>query len=120
MWQGVLIEESLVNKDVLKIVKIIKTVVENLEKEDRIMTFHNIEVKDSDKELFLNKLLHNLKSGFYCHICKNGEMFVVFKNKLFNFKKGSLELKKAFEYGKSVGIIAEQMPFEHLIEHPFD
>jgi len=47
-------------------------------------------------------------------------MYAVFKGAIFNFRKGEPELKRAREYGKSIGIIPEQMPFEHLIEHPFD
>jgi hypothetical protein len=61
-----------------------------------------------------------IKQGFYTHLCKKGEMTVVFKGKVFNFKENDPELIKAREYGKSIGIISEQMPFEHLIGNPFD
>ena len=48
-------------------------------------------------------------------------MCVIFKDKIFKFKKGQQSLlEKAREYGKSIGIIPEQMPFEHLIDYPFD
>jgi len=47
-------------------------------------------------------------------------MYVIFKGKIFKFKKGESLLDEAKEYGKSIGIIPEQMPFEHLIDHPFD
>ena len=120
MWQGVLIEESLENRNVLKVINIIKTDIKKLEEENRIMTFHKIEVQDSDKFSYLDNMLYNIKDSFYCHICKGGEMYVVFKGVLFKFTKGSPELKKAREYGKSIGIIGAQMPFEHLVDHPFN
>jgi len=47
VWQGVVLEESLDNKSLLDLAKIIGTDISRLEKEDRIMTFHKIEVSDS-------------------------------------------------------------------------
>jgi len=47
-------------------------------------------------------------------------MYVVFKGCMFKFSKGYPELETARKYGKSIGILEEQMPFEHLIEHPWD
>jgi len=39
---------------------------------------------------------------------------------MFNFRKKDPELSRAREYGTSIGIIPEQMPFEHLVDYPFD
>lgn len=120
VWQGVLLEESLEDKSLMDMAKIIGTSVSKLERENRTMTFHKVEVEDSDKDKYLDMAMHSLKPAFYTHLCKNGEMYVVFRGKIFNFRKGDPELKRAKEYGQSIGIIPEQMPFEHLIDHPFD
>lgn len=119
-WQGVVLEESLEDKSMLGRAKIIGTNVSKLEKENRIMTFHNVEVPDSTKNEYIEKAKTIIKQGFYTHLCKNGKMTVVFKDKVFNFGESDPELIKAREYGKSIGIIPEQMPFEHLVNNPFD
>lgn len=121
MWQGVVLEESLGNKSLLDLAKIVGTDVDKLEEEERVMTFHKIELCDSKRHKFIEEARRSLKPGFYIHLCKEGRMYVIFKDKVFKFRKGQQALlEKAREYGKSTGIIPEQMPFEHLIDHPFD
>jgi len=121
MWQGVVLEESLDDKSLLNLTKIVGTDIDKLEEEDRVMTFHKIEVTDSERYQFIEKARQSIKPGFYIHLCKEGRMYVIFKDKIFKFRKGQqASLEKAREYGESTGIISEQMPFEHLIDHPFD
>ncbi len=120
MWQGVVLEESLDNKSLLDLAKIVGTDIDKLEEEDRVMTFHKIEVSGLNLHQFIEEAKRSIKPGFYTHLCKKGRMYVIFKDKVFKFKKGQALLEKAREYGKSTGIISEQMPFEHLIDHPFD
>lgn len=120
VWRGVVLEESLENRKLLSLAKIVGTDIDKLEEENRVMTFHKVEVRDVDKQKYLDLTMYTIKSAFYTHLCKDGEMYVVFREAIFNFKKDDPELNKAREYGKSIGIIPEQMPFEHLIDHPFD
>lgn len=120
MWQGVVLEESLEDKSMLDMARIVGTNVSKLEKENRVMTFHKVEVPDSLKGEYIKKAKNNIRQSFYTHLCKDGQMIVVFKNKVFSFGDGDSQLIKAREYGKSIGIIPEQMPFEHLINNPFD
>jgi hypothetical protein len=120
VWRGVLLEESLENRELLRLAKTVGTEVDKLEEEDRIMTFHKVEVKDENKDKYLIMAMHSLKPAFYTHLCSDGEMYVVFRGAIFNFRRNDPELNRAREYGKSIGIIPEQMPFEHLIDHPFD
>lgn len=120
MWQGVILEESLEDKSLLKMAKIKDTNVSRLEKENRVMIFHQVEVPDTLKEEYIEKAKNVIKQSFYTHLCKDGQMTVVFKGRVFNFTEDSPELNEAREYGKSIGIIAEQMPFEHLVNNPFD
>ena len=119
-WQGVLLEESLEDKSLMDLVSIKGTSASKLEEENRTMTFHKVEVQDSDKQVYLDRAMHVIKPAFYTHLCRNGEMYVVFRGAMFNFRKGDPELKRAREYGKSIGIIEAQMPFERLVDHPFD
>lgn len=120
VWQGVLLEESLEDREILGLAKIIGASTSKLEEEERIMTFHKVEVEDEDKNRYLDIALHTIKQGFYTHLCKNGEMYVVYKGVVFNFRKEDPNLRRAREHGKSLGIIEAQMPFEHLTDHPFD
>ncbi len=119
-WKGVIIEESLSDTTLLKEVKIVGTKISKLENENRVLHFHNIEVVDSFKDEYVEKVKLNIKHSFYTHLCKDGAMIVIFQYKVFTFTKNDPELDEAREYGKSIGIIAEQMPFEHLIGNPFD
>ncbi|MEK6862353.1 MAG: hypothetical protein AABY07_10410 [Nanoarchaeota archaeon] len=120
VWRGVLLEESLEDKKLLGLTKIVGTGVDKLEEEDRVMTFHKVEIRDTDKDNYLDLAMHTIKQGFYTHLCKDGEMYVIYKGVVFNFRKGDPNLSKARDYGKSLGIIEAQMSFEHLIDYPFD
>ena len=119
VWQGIVIEESLEDKKLLSLSKIVGTDLDKLEGEDRVMTFHKIEVNDNKKDKFIGKAIKSIKDGFYLHIVKDKMMYVVFKGKMFKFSRGYPELEIAKDYGKSIGIPEKQMPFERLINHPF-
>ena len=120
MWQGVVLEEGLEDKSLLDMARIVRTNVSKLENENRVMTFHKVKIPDSMKDEYVERAKTNIKQGFYTHLCKDGQMTVVFKGRVFNFTADDPELNQAREYGKSIGIIPEQMPFEHLINNPFD
>jgi hypothetical protein len=109
-WQGVILRESLEEKSLLKLVKIVET------KKDR----YNIEVDDKNKEEFVQKAIKSIKPKFYIHLVKDKVMYVMFRNHMFKFSRGYPELETAREYGKSIGIIEKQMPFEHLLKSPWD
>jgi len=120
VWQGVIIEESLEDNSLLELVKIIGIKKEKMEGENKIMTFCRIEVDDTKKDEFVQKAIKSIKQGFYLHVVKEKVMYVIFKDRMFKFSKGYPELEIAREYGESIGIIPEQMPFEHLIDYPFN
>ena len=121
VWKGVIIEESLNDKELLKMVKIVstkKTTLEN-QKEKGILHFHRLGLNDDKKDDFVKNAELAIKNGWYLHICKDGKMIVVFRNKHFEFTENSENLNKAREYGLSIGIIKEQLTFENLIENPY-
>jgi hypothetical protein len=121
-WKGVIIEESLNSSSILNLVKIVKRRKTSLEKESErgVLTFLYIELEDSLKEEFLLKAIYSIKDRFYIHICRENIMIVIFRNKIFKFSSNELDkLGQAREYGLSVGILKEQMPFERLIKNPY-
>jgi len=120
VWKGVIIEESLEDKSLLNLVKVIQTEKVQLEGENRFVTFHKIELDDNNKKEFIERAIKSIKQGFYLHICDKGVMYVVFKDHMFKFSKDYPELEVARQYGKSIGILEEQMPFEKLIDNPWD
>jgi len=122
MWKGVIIGESLENKSLLFLVRIIKSRKTTLENENErgTLTFHLITIDDLNFDEFIEKAQKYIKDLFYVHMCKGKEMTVIFRDKIFRFSSDNLEeLNKAREYGISAGILKEQMPFEKLIENPF-
>lgn len=117
-YKGVILEESLEDKTLLELIKIVSTDIENLENEDRVMTFHKFELDESKKDEFLEKAKQTIKEAFYTHIAKENELIVIFKDKIF-YCKTQEQMNEAREYGKSRGILEVQMPFEKLIKDPF-
>lgn len=110
VWKGIILNGSLENDFILDLVKIVKI------KGDK----YYIEVEEVKKDEFIQKAIKSIKQGFYLYIVKEKIMYVIFKDKMFKFSRGYPELETARSYGKSVGIPAEQMPFEYLIDHPFN
>jgi len=109
-WRGVILKKSLEKKSLLKLIKIVEI------KKDR----YNIEVDDKNKEEFVQKAIKSIKPKFYIYLVKDKVMYVIFRNHMFKFSQGYPELETAREYGKSIGIIEKQMPFEHLLESPWN
>ena len=120
VWKGVIIEESLDDKFLLKLVKIVETRKETLESEEEkgFLHFHNIEVSDDKEKEFVKKAKSCIKQGWYLHICKDKKMVIVFKGKSFDVAKGQKDkFAKAKKYGVSIGILEEQLEIEGLIDN---
>ncbi len=122
-WQGVIIEESLEDKTLLDMTRIVGTRETFLEEEENkgIMHLHSIEIENYAKELFVERAKSSIRQGWYIHICKNSTMVVIFRGKSFEFSEGQKEkIEEAQKYGESVGIHPAQLPSENLIRNPFD
>jgi len=123
VWRGVIIEESLDDKSILNLVKVVKLRKTTLEKESEkgFLTFLYIELNDEKKDAFVKKALTSIKNRFYLHVCKENNMIVIYKDKVFEFSSDNVvKLNEARNYGLSIGILKEQMPFEKLIKYPYD
>lgn len=85
------------------------------------MNFHKIKLDDSKKDEFIQKASSSIKRGWYIHVCKDGVMTIVFKEKVFSFEKSQKDkIEDAKKYGVSIGILKEQMDIENLIDNPWD
>lgn len=122
VWKGVMIEESLENAEIFDMV--LETGYEEtlLEGEDEkgVMHFHQFEISDDKKDSFVSAAKKSIKQGWYLHICNGGKMVVIFKDRIFELAENETnKIEEARNYGLSVGIIREQMPFEEIIRDPF-
>lgn len=110
VWRGVLIRESIEDDSLLMYIQIAS--------EDANLL--KIEVKDEDKDIFVESALKFLKQRFYVYIVKEGVMYVIFKNHMFKFSKGYPELDFAREHGRKLGIPYSKMRFEKLLDNPWN
>jgi len=122
VWKGVIIEESLEDKSLLKLARIIGTSSSTLEAEEEkgSLHFHKVEVDDAAKNEFVDKAKRSIKNSWYIHICRGETMVVIFTGKVFEFTKAQKDkLEQARSYGLSIGILKEQLPTERLIIDPY-
>jgi hypothetical protein len=118
VWKGVVIEESLNDKGLLGLARIVGTSSSTLEAEEEkgSLHFHKVEVDDAKKSEFVDKAKRSIKNSWYIHICRGETMAVIFKDKSFEFTKAQKDkLEQTRSYGLSIGIIREQLPTEKLI-----
>lgn len=104
-YQGTIIENSLLNKSVLKDLNILKT----YQMEDWLL--HDVLVNEEQVE----KLGKFLRDGpWYMHFWEDNrdDIVVVFKDKNFRIKHSNRETwREAIEHGKTIGIPEEQLDF---------
>lgn len=123
MWKGVIIEQSLESKDILRLVRIVKTKTATLEREEEKgeFHFHNVQVGDDNIDRAVAKAKAAIKNGWYMHFCKDNTMIVIFRGKSFVHQKGDEKTLDAIrKYGVSIGINSAQLPDDGLIDRPWD
>jgi hypothetical protein len=105
MYKGIIIENSLKDKTILKSLKINKTW------EDGTWVLHDVLI-DEDKISRLSKCLDD--GPWYIHVWKQGEdgVKVIFKDKIFTIQYSDKSTwADAVNYGKSIGIPEQQLDF---------
>lgn len=120
-YKGVIIEESLENKDVLKKVKIISTKVEKVTDEHQTpwlsqWTLHTIEVPEAKAQNIaeaISKVLdYSHGSSWYADYKNDTYHYIIFRNKVFCIDRGSKEqYDEVKNYGISLGIPEHQLDF---------
>jgi hypothetical protein len=119
VFVGVIIEESLENKDVLEKVRILKTKVEQVTEKHKTpwinkWTLHTAEVSENDAEKVAKKLSKALDSrhSWYADFKNSTHHYIIFRDKVFYIDRRSKEqYDKAKKYGISLGIPEYQVDF---------
>jgi len=104
-YKGIIIEESLENRDILKNIQILESTLS----EDETWHMHTVLASPED----LKKLSNGLKDGtWYAHFWNRRTVIAVFKGKTFQFHFDDKSTwKEVLEYGRSLGIHEEQLDF---------
>jgi hypothetical protein len=118
-FNGVIIEESLKNKDVLQKVKIIKTEVEKVTEEHKTpwikqWTLHTVEIFENQADKIAEEVSKSLDSehNWYADFKNDKFHYIIFRNKVFKVDRSKPEqYKKAVEYGLLLGIPDYQLDF---------
>ncbi|KKU34776.1 MAG: hypothetical protein UX48_C0025G0015 [Candidatus Azambacteria bacterium GW2011_GWB1_46_27] len=120
-YQGVIIEESLENKEVLKKIKIISTKVEPITDEHKTpwlsqWTLHVVEIPDNEaKEIaegISKSLDRNHGGSWYADFKNDTHHYIIFRDKIFYIDRKSKEqYDEAKSYGISLGIPEYQVDF---------
>jgi hypothetical protein len=122
-YKGIIIEESLENKDVLRDVQILKTEIFPVEEKDKTpwvenWTLHTVEITEDKVEEIAGKIsqaLDGKHAGSWFADFENGTLhYIVFLDKIFKVEMAHVEQYEAVsEYGKSLGIPAYQLGFDN-------
>lgn len=118
-YKGVIIEESLDNKDVLKKVLILETKIETVTEEHKTpwikkWTLHTVEIPNKKADEIAEKLSQDLEKehNWYADFKNNLYHYIIFRNKVFKVDLKNPELyKDAKRFGISLGIPEYQVDF---------
>ncbi len=124
-YKGVIIEESLENKDILKEVVILSTKVELVTEKHKTpwlkqWTLHTVEITENEADEIaekISKALDSEHSGSWYSDFKNDRFhYVIFRNKVFKVDSSNPKYREAMEYGISLGLPWYQLDFSPEIE----
>lgn len=118
-YQGVIIEESLDNNEVLNNVKIIKTKVSPVNEKHRTpwvkqWTMHTVEITEENADKIAEQLSKDLDKAhsWYADFKNQNYHFIIFIGKVFKVDlKNPTLYKDAKQYGISLGIPEYQVDF---------
>lgn len=118
-YKGVIIEESLENKDILKDVEILETKVEGVTEEHKTpwikqWTLHTVEILENQVKDVAEKISKALDSehDWYADFKNDTHHYIIFRNKVFYIDRKSKEqYNEAKHYGISLGIPEYQVDF---------
>lgn len=120
-YKGVIIEESLKNKEVLNKVEIISTKIEKVTEKHKTphilkWTLHNVEILEKDVDFIteeISKSLDYKNVPWYADYKNDIYHYIIFKDKIFKVDlKNKDGYKKVTEYGVSLGIPEYQVNFK--------
>lgn len=123
-YKGVIIKESLENKEIFKEIKILDTKVEQVTEKHKTpwikqWTLHTVEVPDDKVADTAEKISEALdsKHSWYADFKNENTHFIIFRNKVFKVNRMSKEqYNEATQYGISLGIPYYQVDFSPHIK----
>jgi len=123
-YRGVIIEESLENKDILKKVKILKTKVEQVTEKHKTpwinqWTLHTVEIPENQADEVAKDLAKSLDSEhhWYADFKNNKFHYIIFRNKVFKVdRKKPEQYSEVTKYGLALGIPDYQLDFSPHIK----
>lgn len=123
-YKGIIIEESLEDKSVLKKVKIVTTRVEKVTQEHQTpwldkWTLHTVEVDENKADEIAEEIGKALDSehDWYADFKNDYWDFIIYKNKVFKIKRDNKKgYSQASGYGISLGIPEYQLSFKSYIK----
>src|SRR3989338_7758320 len=118
-YKGVIIEESLENKNILENVKILETTTEEVTEEHKTpwakqWTLHTVEILENQAEIVAKKISKALdsKHDWYADFKNDSHHYIIFRDKIFFVDRQSKEqCDEVREYGISLGIPEHQLNF---------
>lgn len=121
---GVIIEESLEKKDILKKIKIIKTKVEKVTEKHKTQwikqwTLHTVEILENQVDRVAKDLSKSLdsKHNWYADLKNDNFHYVIFCNKVFKVDRSKPEqYNDVKKYGLTLGIPDYQLDFSPHIK----
>ena len=123
-FTGIIIEESLENKDILKKIKIIKTTIEEVTEKHktpwiRQWTLHTVEIPESEANYIAEELSKSLDSrhDWYADFKSKLHHYIIFRNKIFYIDRADKkQYDEAKRYEISLGIPEYQVDFSPHVE----
>ncbi|HEY4674821.1 MAG TPA: hypothetical protein VIH48_02065 [Candidatus Bathyarchaeia archaeon] len=121
---GVIIEESLEDKSVLKKVKVLSTKIEKVNEKHQTpwvskWTLHTVEVPENKARDIAEQISKSLdsKHSWYADFKNDTHHFIIFRNKIFFIDRRSKEqYDEARQYGASLGIPEYQVDFHQEVK----
>lgn len=123
-FKGVIIEESLEDKSVLKRVKIVSTKIEVVTEKHKTpwikqWTLYTVEIQENQADSIANDISKALdsKHNWYADFKTDKIHYIVFRNKVFKVDRSKKEqYDEATKYGISIGIPSYQVDFSPHIK----
>ncbi len=122
LFKGIIIEESLEKKDVLKNVKIVSTTVEKVTPEHKTpwikqWTLHTIEIPESKADIIAKELSESIdknhNSSWFADFENDNFHYIIFVGKFFKVnKKKKEQYYPVVDYAVSLGIPKYQLGFD--------
>ena len=123
-YKGIIILESLENKNVLDKVTILKTQIESVTEMHKTpwiyqWTLHTVEITENKVQEIANDISENLdlKHNWYADFKNDKFHFIIFRNKVFKVDRSKPEqYNEVVDYGIVLGIPKYQLDFYSGIE----